>query len=93
MPTTRRAAKLESAARQLAAADALVAHEDCWRLVGDAVLCTYDLQAYGSWRLASHSCLSMWQQGFDAAKPWLRMWPGNVEYYVWKGFIAQAFSP
>ena len=66
---------------------ALTSNEDCWLLVGEAILRTHDLQVYASWRLASKACLGAWQHSFDATAPWLSIWPANLERYLWQASV------
>ena len=90
-PRTRSVAAASCAASRVsqltAAADALTSNEDCWLLVGEAILRTHDLQVYASWRLASKACLGAWQHSFDATAPWLSIWPANLERYLWQASV------
>ena len=90
-PRTRSVAAASCAASRAsqltAAADALTSNEDCWLLVGEAILRTHNLQVYASWRLASKACLGAWQHSFDATAPWLSIWPANLERYLWQASV------
>ena len=81
---TRAVAAAEAETQRRAAAAALVANGDCWQLVGQAVLRTHSSKLYAQWRMASHACLSVWQENFEAEAPWLKIWPSGLERSIWK---------
>ena len=79
----RSAAVTERASQLAAVKDALVSNDDCWQLIGKAVLRTHDLQVYASWRLASRACLNVWCQHFDDSSPWLSVFPTPLAHAMW----------
>ena len=88
-PRTRRRARVDA----VGAVDAVVAHADCWSLIGHAVLNTHDLETYANWRLAAKTCLATWQENFEAAKPWLGVWPETLEVLFWNLALTEAGNP
>ena len=73
------AIEAEKHARRQAAAADLMGNSDCIEVLCKQVMRTGDLRTYAAFRLASSALLDIWQQTFVVEKPWLRIWPKNVE--------------